>query len=82
MKKGYFYEINGVSAARGECLALAAELEIRHITSQHPKEAPVATRRECPRDRAHGGEYCHHDKDNGKRKRSEGGRLSRGRAEI
>ena len=32
----------------GVILPLAAEREIRHARSRHPKEAPAATRGECP----------------------------------
>ena len=37
----------------GAILPLAAETEIRHARSLHPKEAPTGTRREYPRDRTH-----------------------------
>ena len=44
--------------------------------------APAANRRECPRDRAHGGGNCRRDGGNDKRERSGAGRLSRGIADV
>ena len=65
----------------GAVLPLAAEREVRHARSRHPKEAPEATRCECPRDRAHGG-GCHSDEGNGKRESNGARWLSPGTAEI
>ena len=50
----------------GAMLPLVAEREIQHAGSRHPNEAPTATSRECPRDRAHGGGDCHSNEDKDK----------------
>ena len=47
-------------------LLLAVGREIRHARYRHPIKAAAATRRECPRDRAHGGGDCYSDGGNGK----------------
>ena len=43
----------------GAILPFAAERQIRHTRSRHPKEAAAATSRECPQDRAHREGDCH-----------------------
>ena len=63
-------------------LPLAAGREIRHARSRHRKEAPTATSRESPRDRAHGGGDCHDGEGNGKRESNGVGRSSRGAVET
>ena len=62
-------------------LPLAAERKIRHAQSRHPEEAAAASSRECPRDRANGGD-CHSDGGNDKRESGGAGWPSRGIAET
>ena len=65
----------------GAMLPLLVEREIRLAGSRHPKEAPVTTSRECPRDRAHGGGDCHSNEGKAKRRSSVAGRPSGGISE-
>ena len=56
--------------------------KIRHARFRPTEEAAAVTSRECPRDRAHGGEDFHSDEGNVKRESSGAGRPSRGTAET
>ena len=53
--------------AMGEVILLTVQREIRQARSRHLIKAAAATRRECPRDGAHGEGDCHSDEGNGKR---------------
>ena len=81
-RKGDCCGTNGVSA-RDTCdSSVRCCSQIRHDRPPHTKDAPAATRRECPRDRARRGGDCHSDKSNAERESSGAGQSSRGTAKT